>query len=224
MIGPLPPLEGDEPVRDATESIRGECHDDHGKDFSLEKGYVFSEAWYTSTSCLKYYVRPDFVAENLEQLEQMVAEKHAARSSAKDDGHKVIPNNSKSKNPPILNLKHYSGGARNLFSIPPSPSLLTWKSHLGTTQQPATSADTQDEGSDEGGCSIPRNTAGTVEKPSLPYSPAPGAIELPWGTYLDERPDEECTYCGKMESDCGGDHGDDMRYEQQLSRSRGSPY
>ena len=78
------------------------------------------------------------------------------------------------------------------------------------------------EGSDEGSCSIPRNTAGTVE--NFPYSPAPGAIELASGTYLDERPDEECTYCGKMDSDCGGDHGDDMRYDQQLSRSRSSPY
>ena len=39
-----------------------------------------------------------------------------------------------------------------------------------------------------------------------------------------ERPDEKCTYCGKMDSDCGGDHGDDMRYDQQLSRRRRSPY
>ena len=27
----------------------------------------------------------------------------------------------------------------------------------------------------------------------------------------DERPDAKCTFCGEMESECGGDHGDEMR-------------
>ena len=125
-IGPPPPLErvgataGDEPTKPPSVWNTTDCGECHGEDFSLEKGYVFSEAWYTSTSRLKYYVRPEFVTENLEQLEQMVAEEHAARSSAKVD------------------------------------------------------------------------------------------------SYLDERPDMKCTYCGEMYSVCGGDHGDDMRYEQQF--------
>ena len=36
----------------------------------------------------------------------------------------------------------------------------------------------------------------------------------------DERLDQKCSYCGKMESICGGDHGDDMRWEQQEYRRR----
>ena len=28
---------------------------------------------------------------------------------------------------------------------------------------------------------------------------------------IDERADAKCTFCGEMERDCGGDHGDEMR-------------
>ena len=42
--------------------------------------------------------------------------------------------------------------------------------------------------------------------------------------YLDDR-DQKCTYCGQMIGDCGEDHGDDMRYEQQCySRGRRGSY
>jgi len=33
-----------------------------------------------------------------------------------------------------------------------------------------------------------------------------------------ERPDEKCTFCGEMYSECGGDHGDEMR---QIIRESG---
>ena len=40
----------------------------------------------------------------------------------------------------------------------------------------------------------------------------------------DERPDMKCTFCGEMDSECGGDHGDEMReigrMEEKYSRSR----
>ena len=36
----------------------------------------------------------------------------------------------------------------------------------------------------------------------------------------DERLDQECSYCCQMDSICGGDHGDDMRWEQQEHRRR----
>ena len=36
----------------------------------------------------------------------------------------------------------------------------------------------------------------------------------------DRYGDHKCSYCGEMESICGGDHGDDMRWEQ-LERCRG---
>jgi len=48
--------------------------------------------------------------------------------------------------------------------------------------------------------------------------------KLPHGTYLDERDDQKCTYCGQMESDCGGDHGDDMRYDNQIYGSHDSDH
>lgn len=48
-----------------------------------------------------------------------------------------------------------------------------------------------------------------------------GATADSYDAYLDERPDEKCTYCGEMDSVCGGDHGDDMRYEQKLYDRRG---
>lgn len=34
------------------------------------------------------------------------------------------------------------------------------------------------------------------------------------------RVEEKCSYCGKMEPVCDGDHGDDMRWEQAENRSR----
>ena len=40
----------------------------------------------------------------------------------------------------------------------------------------------------------------------------------------DRYDDQECTYCGEMESICGGDHGDDMRWEQLQRRSRGRSF
>ena len=45
-----------------------------------------------------------------------------------------------------------------------------------------------------------------------PEPPTETTVEL----YDDDRYDDHtCTYCGEMESICGGDHGDDMRWEQQ---------
>jgi hypothetical protein len=38
----------------------------------------------------------------------------------------------------------------------------------------------------------------------------------------DERPDENCNYCSKMVSECGQDHGDEMRWEQrECQKNRG---
>jgi hypothetical protein len=36
------------------------------------------------------------------------------------------------------------------------------------------------------------------------------------------RQDSKCTFCGAMESDCGGDHGDEMRDIMREHRRRGS--
>jgi hypothetical protein len=41
--------------------------------------------------------------------------------------------------------------------------------------------------------------------------------------FYDDR-DRKCTYCGQMIGDCGGDHGDDMRWEQQLYSSKYDRY
>ena len=37
--------------------------------------------------------------------------------------------------------------------------------------------------------------------------------------FYDDR-DKKCTYCGQMIADCGEDHGDDMRWEQQYYSSK----
>ena len=37
--------------------------------------------------------------------------------------------------------------------------------------------------------------------------------------FWDDR-DRKCTYCGQMIGDCGGDHVDDMRYEEQCYREK----
>jgi len=52
----------------------------------------------------------------------------------------------------------------------------------------------------------------------------PSSVELPYDKYWDERDDQKCTYCGQMESDCGGDHGDDMRYDSQIYDSHDSDH
>ena len=41
--------------------------------------------------------------------------------------------------------------------------------------------------------------------------------------FWDDR-DRKCTYCGQMIGDCCEDHGDDMRYEQQLYSSKYDRY
>ena len=41
--------------------------------------------------------------------------------------------------------------------------------------------------------------------------------------FWDDR-DRKCTYCGQMIGDCGEDHGDEMRYEQQLYSSKYDRY
>ena len=56
----------------------------------------------------------------------------------------------------------------------------------------------------------PGATASTVELPTMarPFLP----LEcLGAGLNPDERHDDTCTFCGEMETDCGGDHGDEMR-------------
>lgn len=37
---------------------------------------------------------------------------------------------------------------------------------------------------------------------------------------FDERQDEKCTFCGQMDSECGGDHGDEMREIMRARRGR----
>jgi hypothetical protein len=58
----------------------------------------------------------------------------------------------------------------------------------------------------------PGATASTVELPTMarpfPFLP----LEcLGAGLNPEERADDKCTFCGEMERDCGGDHGDEMR-------------
>ena len=38
-----------------------------------------------------------------------------------------------------------------------------------------------------------------------------GKVIWPSEDTYEERPDEKCTFCGEMYSECGGDHGDEMR-------------
>jgi hypothetical protein len=40
--------------------------------------------------------------------------------------------------------------------------------------------------------------------------------------YDEDHRDSKCTFCGSMESECGGDHGDEMREIQREALRRGS--
>jgi len=65
-----------------------------------------------------------------------------------------------------------------------------------------------------------RNAASEVAPPTEM------AADIAAGIYDDDDgryDDHECSYCGEMESICGGDHGDDMRWEQ-LERRRGRSF